>query len=137
MKQRIDNLQLCKKVLFISSLAALASCSSNGDAPLVFVQAHSLGIVAAANGSQATPELTLGFRDVDVALVPVTAGGAPLKGVIEKPGEHYDDALSVFGQFNAGTAVGPTANLGKFFATGQAAKRLADGYAAQLGAKPK
>lgn len=116
--------------------SGLAGCNANGNLPLVFVQSHTLGITANATGSQATPELTLGYRDLDVAVVPVIDGGVPLRGSIDKQGIHNEDALSVIGQFDAGAGVAatPTAKLGKFFATGMAAKRLADGFAHQLGA---
>jgi hypothetical protein len=84
---------------------------------------------------QATPELTVGYRDVDVALVPVTKAGLPIQSV---NGSGFQDALSVFGQFdvgvNAATAGLPGVSLGKFFATGTAASRLADGYRCHVGA---
>lgn len=106
-----------------------AGCASPENAPLVFFQAHTLGITANASGSQATPEVTLGYRDVDVALVPLNFGGS----VTEKGAK---DAYSVFGQFDAGAGAGagaiPTANLGKFFATGLAARNISDGFAEQL-----
>lgn len=128
----------CRIFVWVLISLDLAGCNTSGNVPLVFVQSHTLGITANATGSQATPELTLGYRDIDVAVVPVVDGAVPLKGSIDKPGEHYDDALSVIGQFNAGaSAATPTANLGKFFATGMAAKRLADGFAHQLGNAPK
>jgi hypothetical protein len=126
----------------ISLSLATAGCGTSGNIPLVFVQTETLGITANATGSQATPELTLGYRDIDVALVPVVNGGSQLKATETVTGGTqagtYDDALSVIGQFNAGAtaATSPTANLGKFFATGQAAKKLADGFSKQLGSNP-
>jgi len=48
------------------------------------------------------------------------------------------DALSVLGQFSAngtGGSDGAGFQLGRFFATGSAASRLADGFSAQLGSK--
>jgi hypothetical protein len=119
--------------LFASS--ALSGCASQLDPPLIFVQTHSVGITAATTGGQATPELTVGYRDVDVALVPVTKAGLPIQSV---NGTGFQDALSVFGQFEVGvaekTGVLPGVSLGKFFATGTAASRLADGYRCHIGA---
>jgi len=111
---------------------------SNLNPPLVFVQTQTLGITANASGSQATPELTLGYRDVDVAIVPVVdANGRQIKSVTPpKTGqaEPYQDALSVLGQFEAKATAGtsPNASLGKFFATGTAASKLAEGFRDQV-----
>ena len=117
--------------------AVTAGCVANGtNAPLIFVQTQSLGITAGANAAQAAPELTLGYHNVDVALVPVAIGGEPLYGTLQdKTNGTFTDALSVIGQFNANAAGGTaaTAGLGNFFATGQAAKRLGDGFAHKLG----
>jgi len=113
--------------------------------PLVFLQTQTLGITANASGGQATPELTLGYRDLDIAVVPVSdANGVPVRSVNPEGkangGGQFQDALSVLGQFdvntNAGTAVG--VGLGKFFATGTAASKLAEGFKYKLaGAAPK
>jgi hypothetical protein len=122
---------------------ALAGCNPNGDPPLVFVQTHSLGIRAATVGNQATPELSLGYSDVDVAIVPVTTnGGKDIRSTTpDQSGHNYSDALSVLGQFEVGpfgTTPTPsqTPTLGKFFATGTAASKLAEGYRCHLGAEP-
>lgn len=123
-----------RRIVVVALLSlATAGCNTGGNVPLVFVQSQTVGITANASGSQATPELTVGYRDVDVALVPVVSGDTPLKASIIEKGNHYDDALSVIGQFNVGsTTATPSANLGKFFATGMAAKKLADGFSKQL-----
>src|SRR5215467_3473634 len=121
-----------RNVLFLTAASVgIAGCVSSGNTPLVFVQTETLGITA--NASQTTPELTLGYRDVDVAIVPVTADGKPITSLQPaKPGQTtpYRDALSVLGQFNAGATAGTStnANLGKFFATGAAASRIAAGF---------
>jgi hypothetical protein len=97
------------------------------------VQTTSVGITAASTGGQATPELTVGYRDVDVALVPVTKGEMPIRSINPSgAGGKFSDALSVLGQFDVGVAaksgVVPGVSLGKFFATGTAASKLAEGY---------
>jgi hypothetical protein len=87
-------------------------CSIPENQPLIFAQAHTLGISATTTGSSATPELTLGYRDLDVALVPVIANGRLLQSNAG-PGENNPDAYSVLGQFNVNTATG-TVVLGTF-----------------------
>jgi hypothetical protein len=112
---------------------ALAGCYSSQNPPLVFLQATTVGISAGATGSTGTPELALGYRDVDLALVPVTDEfGKPIRG--ESPTgtkqPKFKDAMSVFGQFQVDTSAGTktSAGLGKFFATGLAAQAIADGF---------
>jgi hypothetical protein len=119
--------------LFASSV--LSGCASTLDPPLVFVQTTSVGITAASSGGQATPELTVGYRDVDVALVPVTKGALPIGSSTPGKNGAFEDAYSVLGQFDVGASVTPGITLGKFFATGTAASKLAEGYRCQLGAK--
>jgi hypothetical protein len=116
-----------KQVYAIMFCSFVAGCNAPDKTPLVFVQSQTLGITANASGSTATPELTLGYRDLDVALVPV---GAENNGMANK----NSDAYSVIGQFNAGVTSGtaPQANLGKFFATGLAARDVALGFKGQL-----
>jgi hypothetical protein len=119
----------------LSIIPALSGCNTPDNAPLVFYQATTLGISASSTGAQATPELSLGYRDTDVAIVPIAAYGKPVRSVLPGGnGQTFQDALSVLGQFQVNTAAGaaPNVGLGKFFATGAAAKRLADGFAHQL-----
>ena len=122
-------------VFAISMPSILSGCNTTADVPLVFVQTTSVGISASATGGTATPELTVGYRDVDVAVVPVTRGGLLINSVNPQNGAQFSDALSVIGQFqvgaNANTA--PNVTLGKFFATGTAASKLAEGYRCQAG----
>lgn len=128
-----------KIVVLILTLLGIAGCTTSSSPPLVFVQTQTLGITANASGSQATPELTLGYRDLDVAIVPVEENGVAVGSVQPGQGGQFHDALSVIGQFNAGATAGtsPNANLGKFFATGTAASKLAEGFKAQLSAGSK
>jgi hypothetical protein len=122
--------------LFASSV--LSGCASTLDPPLVFVQTTSVGITAATTGGQATPELTVGYRDVDVALVPVTKGDRVIGSAAPGHTGQFADSFSVLGQFDVGvaakTGLVPGVSLGKFFATGAAASTLAEGYRCQLGA---
>ncbi len=144
----------------------LAGCAKDQLAPLVFVQSNAFGVVANAGTTSQGAELTVGFHNYDVAIVPVTvkdAGGnikqlqsftsggtscpppppPPTAGNPPPPppapcnNAGLTDALSVLGQFegstsSAGTGL-PGVGLGTFFATGQAAAKLADGFAAKMG----
>ncbi len=123
--------------------ATLSGCNSSPDLPLVFYQATTVGITANASPAQASPEISLGYRDTDVAVVPVTTSSGhairaknpnPIAGGKGK----FEDALSVFGQFQVDTSAGQTSSigLGKFFATGLAAEQLADGFKHREGGTP-
>jgi hypothetical protein len=120
-------------------LLLLAGCAYNQNPPLVFGQAQSVGITINASTTTQGGELTLGYRDIDMAIIPATttqAGGAvtQVQGVVTDGSANSTDALSVLGQFQVNTqAAAPQASLGKFFATGVAAQKLADGFAANLG----
>jgi hypothetical protein len=122
--------------------AVLSGCNTNPDLPLVFYQATTVGITANASPAQASPEISLGYRDTDVAVVPVTANGQPIRAKNPNPNTNgkgkYEDALSVFGQFQVDTAAGPSTSigLGKFFATGLAAEQLANGFKYRVGGMP-
>jgi hypothetical protein len=130
----------------------------------VFYQATTVGITANASPAQGSPEISLGYRDTDVAVVPVIAGGKKVRGVSpsnpdgslnppvvdgeaiatgvtdKKKHTTYQDALSVFGQFQVDTSTatpGLSVGLGKFFATGLAARSLATGYECKLAGAAK
>jgi len=120
------------KLAFCTSAIALAGCNSYPTPPLVFYQATTLGISASATGAGATPEFSLGYRDTDVAVVPVADNAGDKIRSDDKPaaGGRYQDALSVLGQFSVNTTANgtPTVGLGKFFATGLASQDLAEGF---------
>ena len=123
----------------LTAVLAFGGCSIPENQPLIFAQAHTLGISATTTGSAATPELTLGYRDLDVALVPIVANGQLVQSnAVDAQGHNFPDAYSVLGQFNVNTTAGtaPNIGLGTFFATGGAARALAGGFALQLGGTP-
>ncbi len=116
-------------VMFLS----IAGCATKQNLPLVFGQAHTVGISMSSNISQQGGEFTLGYKDWNFAIVPVTVsqadgGNTQIKAVAT---EQHQDALSVLGQFDVKAKEGDVA-LGKFFATGMAASKLADGFKAKL-----
>jgi hypothetical protein len=124
-----------RRIIPLAVLLTSGGCSIPENQPLIFVQAHTLGISATTTGSSATPELTLGYRDLDVALVPVIANNKLLQSTaLDSDGRPFNDAYSVLGQFNVNTAAGtsPSVNMGTFFSTGGASRALADGFSQQL-----
>jgi hypothetical protein len=110
------------------------------NSPLVFTEANNIGItVASSPASSQGGEVTLGYRSLDLALVPVTVtqadGNATSLAVNIRgaDGGEAADTFSVLGQFEA-NAQAPAAatSLGRFFATGLAAQKLADGFGQKL-----
>ncbi len=119
--------------------APLAGCSLGPNPPLIFGQIQSVGFTINGSTTQQGGELTVGYRDFDVAIIPATtaqSGGAvtQVQGTVTDGKATSTDALSVLGQFQVNAqAASPQTSFGKFFATGLAAQKLADGFKAQLG----
>ena len=113
----------------------LAGCSPTANPPLLFGQTHTLGVGIHGSTTQGT-DLTLGYKDFNIAIVPVTATDAtgevkPIQSWAAR--KNSVNALSVLGQFEANAQAGsPSIGLGKFFATGLAADKLADGFKEKL-----
>lgn len=122
----------CASLLTVS----LASgCGGGVGTPLFFGQAQTVGITIATAPQQGGGELTLGYRDTNIAVIPVSVsqGDGKSTQLKAKAGAGHEDTLSVLGQFEVeadGTAA--KVGLGKFFATGLAAKTLADGFKAKM-----
>ena len=114
-------------------------CSSIPNPPLLFGQQQTLGLSIAGSPTDQSAELTLGYKDRNFAIIPVTvkqAGGDSTQ-VSAKAGDNFEDALSVLGQFEVNAKAANTGvSLGKFFATGVAAQKLSDGFASKLGKEP-
>ncbi len=128
-------------IFLLIAIALCTGCTTIQNPPLLFGQSHSVGIVIGGSAADNGAELTLGYKDRDIAIVPVTVkqqngDSTQIKGTATA---EFQDALSVLGQFEVhAKATRAEASLGKFFATGVAAKKLADGFAAKLAAdKPK
>lgn len=127
---------------------ALTGCSKNQGADLVFGQQESVGLTISGSAPQAGGGLTLGYSSIDIAVIPVVVetpgGGVVVKGetktLDDKGGSAggLSDALSTLGQFDLDTGDNGTASvgLGQFFATGNAAQILAQGFAGQMSATP-
>jgi hypothetical protein len=118
------------KKLILGFAVLLSGCTSYEHAPLLFGQAHSVGVNVGTNPANQTPEISVGYKDVDIALIPTIGGSGP-NGLIQGSTSADHDAYSTFGQFDV-TAKGAEVGLGKFFATGIAARRLADGFACEI-----
>ena len=138
-----------KTPVLLLAAAASTLCACQTSPRLVFGQSHTLGISIGGAASDAGAEMTVGYKDRDVAIVPVaivprdgaTSQGAMLitAAVGAKKGRPADrDALSVLGQFQTSAkSQAPEVGLGKFFATGLAAQKLADGFACKMGDQSK
>lgn len=127
-------MNLITRIFALALASSLCGCSTE-NLPLVYGQSMDVGITISGSMPEQAAELTLGFRDKNIAVVPTTRQAQ----VPDKTGTHLD-ALSVLGQFETeAEAAQPKVSLGKFFATGMAAKTLADGFKCQLGkdAPPK
>lgn len=135
-----------RSLVVFSPLALFAAgCAMQPNMPLVFAQADTFGVTVNAGTTQQSAELTLGYRGIDVAMVPTVMTGPngeihQLLADITNQGptgcSRFQDSLSVLGQFNGDASTSQSAGisvgLGKFFATGMAAKRLSDGFAEKL-----
>lgn len=117
----------------------LCACTTAPAPPLFFGEQVTVGINIGTGAGTQGVDFTLGYKDQDVAVVPVGAvsrgkGQAVTARTRDGPGAEWD-ALSVFGQFE-GQGAQPTVGgathrkvaLGRFFATGLAATNLADAY---------
>lgn len=114
----------------------MGGCATDQQMPLIFGQSHTVGISLGAGTTEQGADFVLGYKDKDIAIVPIAiqTGPGTYAQVGSLSGEDFDDSFSVLGQFevNSGTTEAEV-GLGKFFATGAAAKALADGFAAKLG----
>lgn len=126
---------------------ALVGCSNiPSNMPLVFGEDISIGINMGATATNQGGEVTLGFKSKDVAIIPVVTSASGVPSLIQSkiinktassaPAETTtQDAYSVLGQISTTTdGAGRKIGLGKFFATGQAATYLAQGFGKALAA---
>jgi hypothetical protein len=119
--------------------AALAGCATgNGEAPLVFGSTNVLGVSIGGSVADTGGEFVVGYKGLDLAVIPVSAVQSGTEKFIgATAGSGHADSYSVIGQFSAEagrSADGANAGLGKFFATGIAARNIASGFARKMGA---
>jgi hypothetical protein len=117
---------------------ALAGCGNVDSAHLVFGQQNTVGLDINLTAPEQGGALSLGYKDRDIAIIPVVVKeGESYKltgSTNAKDGSDENDAYSTLGQFDmkSGQNGALSAGLGKFFATGLAAQKLADGFKAKL-----
>lgn len=123
-----------------AAAVAAAGCSTPGQTMLVFGQTQTVGISIGGTVSDQGVSFTLGYQDKNFAIVPATVAQADgsstqVLSTVGKDGKAGNDALSVLGQFEVRSST-ETADvgLGKFFATGLAAQKLADGFRDKIAA---
>lgn len=124
-----------KAIASFSAIVLLVGCASNQNLPLVFSQSQTVGISIGADASEQGAEFVFGYKDKNVAVVPVSVQEADGSSstIGSTSGEEFEDALSVLGQFEVNTKTNQgDVGLGKFFATGAAAKSLADGFSCKV-----
>ncbi len=116
---------------------SVAGCATKQNLPLVFGQSQTVGISMSSNVTQQGGEFTLGYKDWNFAIVPVVVNQENVANplIMSTATDGFQDALSVLGQFDVKAKGGAQSEvgLGKFFATGMAAVKLAEGFATKLG----
>lgn len=142
--------------------AAIAGCATDfpRNMPLVFGESITVGVGVGTSTAEGGGDFTLGVKTRDVAVIPVVTydhAGNPIPLRAEndeksKAGQVAQDnngvattttnpkekivlrdAFSVLGVFSTDTsATSKTVGIGKFFATGAAAQRIAEGFSGCL-----
>lgn len=145
-------------IVAMAATGLLTACGNVDSSHLIFGQQHIVGLSISASAPEQGGALTLGLRDNDIAIVPVAVkqkdGSYTLmraetdnadvtttyanKTVEKKENGKITDSFSTLGNFElkAGqdgvNKLAPSVGLGKFFATGNAAQILADGFRTKL-----
>lgn len=121
------------------SVLFVTACNEVGT-PLIFGQSDTIGIDVSGSVPDQGGGITVGYKGRNIAIVPtavISNGVGENMPIRSTTSDGFVDSLSVLGQFEANaTANSPEVSLGKFFATGMAAQKLADGFAAELGLAP-
>jgi hypothetical protein len=138
-----------KRIWVVLGAVAVAACGNVDSTHLVFGQQQTVGLDITATAPEQGGTLSLGYKDKNIAVIPVAVNEGDtyrllgstnkLEGsanMANSPDEN--DAYSTIGQFELNTGQNGTASvgLGKFFATGLAAQKLADGFKAKLSKEP-
>jgi hypothetical protein len=136
MEAKISGLMLLSPVL-------LSGCAGQQVPPLFFGEFVTMGINVGAGPASEGLDFTLGYKDRNLAIIPVSAintNGQTQEIVAwnqEGDRKNFRDALSVFGQFKSQGEETSNADqakpkrriaLGRFFATGLAASSISAGY---------
>lgn len=124
--------------IHLAVLALLsAGCSTTGDTPLIFGATHTVGVTIGGSAAETGGEFVLGYKGQQLAIVPISSVQQSSERFIGAVQAGHQDSYSVFGQFSTEARQGQnvSADLGKFFATGYAAKNLAEGFSRKLGGR--
>jgi hypothetical protein len=128
-----------KYVLLSATSVVLSGCTNSMDQPpLVFARTQTFGATVGATAPDQGAQITVGFGDRNLAVVPTTTReGKEIRAIIKgsnEKGQITDttDSLSVLGQFEAKAGNSTGVSLGTFFSTGQAASKLSDGFARRM-----
>lgn len=133
---------LLRALTGLAAAGLLGGCASApGTTMLVFGQTTTIGIAVGGSVTDQGASFSLGYQDRNFAIVPATVqqadgGATQVRSVASDTGpggrQSSEDALSVLGQFDVQSRTDGSGRvdigLGKFFATGLAAKVLADGF---------
>lgn len=127
-------MKLSFKLFLVLIVVLICGCTTTHNLPLIFGQSHTVGITISGSTTDQGGEFTLGYKDKDIAVVPVTIkqenGSSTL---VKSTVGNSQDAMSVLGQFQVtSSTIRNNVGLGKFFATGLAAQKLADGFKKML-----
>jgi hypothetical protein len=126
----------------IAAMSLMGCATADEPLPLVFARTQTVGVAVAGSVPDQGASITLGYSDRNLAVVPTTTReGHPIRSIApdgDNPDVHFDDALSVLGQFAVNAkAANPEVGLGTFFSTGMASRTLAAGFRDQLaGTRP-
>jgi hypothetical protein len=113
------------RISIVAAGLLLAACTPPENAPMFFGQINTVGVSVSGGPTGTTPDLTVGVKNADLAVVPTyDASGQPIQAVLANGGER--DALSTFGSFDSNTQPG-SVSIGTFFATGFPGQRIAKG----------
>jgi hypothetical protein len=118
-------------MIMIGAGLALANCTPMNNPPLFFAQRQTFGAGLHGSVPEQTTSLVVGYKDRDVAIVPVSAvEHGRIVPICALEGAKRD-SFSVFGNFKGDTKVSTTTaglELDSFFATGIAADHLAAAF---------
>ncbi len=64
---------ITRHLSIVMTCVPFCACVPNPNATLLFAQSQTLGVSINASTTQQSAELTLGYRDLDIAIVPVVA----------------------------------------------------------------
>lgn len=121
-----------KPAIAAVTASCLVACAPMPDT-VVFGQAQTVGISIGQSQGAPAPELVVGYKDANVALLPTAVrdenGKPEIIGGTTTGNSSFKETFSVFGQFEVSAEGSGKVGLGKFFATGLAAQKLSAGFA--------